>query len=229
MLPEHQAPETRLAKDRDLAPPPRPQPPERRPGDPVARGADGDIVVDIPHLKVDELVVDIAATVALDHLKVEAKGLDLGLFVKADVGALSSAASRGRASAPPDIEGRAHDHGERSRLRRMLATDDGHDGRSAADDGTSTGRRALQLAKGGGKAASLTAAGLAGGALLESRLHRAPALPRALRGHAPGVAQRAGEALLESARDTGLKLPGPLRRRRSGAAGVLDRVREQLH
>jgi hypothetical protein len=205
VLPEQQAPEARFAKDRDQSPSARPQgeqpkpaqTAQRPPGEAVARGADGDLVIDIPHLSVDELSLDLAGKLILEHVKLEAKGLELGLFVKADVGDLAQAAQGDRRSRPPDIEGEESPHG----LRRLLPSGAESAERRDGDDGTSeqgAAHKALHIAKEGGKVASLTAAGMAGGALLESTFHPSR------------------------------KLPSLLQRRRSGPAGVLDRVREHL-
>jgi hypothetical protein len=196
VLSEHEAPEARFATDREPSSPQRdgaageqPPVPPGRPGEPIINGADGDVVVDIPHLTVDELTVELAPTAVVEQVKVTAKGLDLGLFLKADLEQLVSPGSGGGE--------RPRDTDDRPRLEA------GASGDEQPDDGgespvRSAGRRAVKIAKEGGKAASLTAAGVAGGALLESTLHPSR------------------------------KLPGLLRRRRSGLAGVIDRVREHL-
>jgi hypothetical protein len=196
VLSEHEAPEARFATDHTPSSPQRDGTagqrsplPAGRPGEPIINGADGDVVVDIPHLTVDELTVELAPTAVVEQIKVTAKGLDLGLFLKADLEQLISPQTGGHE--------RPQDTDDRPRLQAGASGDEHQD-----DEGESrvrsAGHRAVKIAKEGGKAASLTAAGVAGGALLESTLQPSR------------------------------KLPGLLRRRRSGPAGVIDRVREHL-
>jgi hypothetical protein len=211
--------------------------------------ADGDVVVDIPQLAVDELNLEIHAPI-LDQVKLEAKGLHVGLFAKVDLDNVVRLAGKRPASWLPDIEGResggeqeSGDEDEeraaaeeqldaekqraaevRDELQHLLESakdayeevsdrnledqvralydsardayarisgrgEDGDDADGAQRDGgqgdgskrdgqqghegwaESVGRRALEFTKHGGKVAGLTAAGVAGGAALESVRH----------------------------------------------------------
>jgi hypothetical protein len=190
------------------------------------RAADADLLVDVPHLTVEELSLEVEASPLLNRVKLDAKGLELGLFLKADLGGLTSPVAGGRRGADIDARpgrARARDATRvRNGLRELLGStrdatrelsdqdvqqqlrgvhesareayahlagageepasghddssgDDRRDSGVGPDDGSeasrprAAGQRALQFAKQGGKAAGLTAAGLAGGALLESR------------------------------------------------------------
>jgi hypothetical protein len=202
VLSEHEAPEARFATDHTPSSPQRDGTagersplPAGRPGDPIINGADGDVVVDIPHLTVDELTVELAPTAVVEQIKVTAKGLDLGLFLKVDLEQLVSRETGGHERPEDTDERRRLEGGPSGDEHQEDEGDEGHEGQSRV---RSAGHRAVEIAKEGGKAASLTAAGVAGGALLESTLQPSR------------------------------KLPGLLRRRRSGPAGVIDRVREHL-
>jgi hypothetical protein len=199
---------------------------------PSDRAVDADLLIDIPQLTVEELALELEASLMLNRVKLDAKGLDLGLFLKADFDGLralvarDSEAERAKASQSP----RGSDvMGVRSGLRELLgATRDAyrelsdrdvqrqlrdvHESAREAHDRVTTAeepalgssgedeegreserdrdgdagrshavRERLRHAAGqGAKAAGLTAAGLAGGALLESRTkasHRLP-IPR---------------------------------------------------
>jgi hypothetical protein len=179
---------------------------------PVASGAaadraqDADLLLDVSRLTVDELTLEVQASVAVDHLKLDAKGLDASLFLKGSLDNL--VALRGEAPARSRAMGAARRAARwatpelpvAGRARRNDAADastpedetaapahasaDEDDGIGAVLDGVR--RRAATVAKEGGKAASLAVVGAAGGALLESKLgprHRRGArLPKVLGG-----------------------------------------------
>jgi hypothetical protein len=191
---------------------------ETRPGvplpasPPVASGAaadrtqDADVLLDVSRLTVDELTLELQASVALDHVKLDAKGLDASLFLKGSLENL--VALRGGAPA------RSRAMGAARRAARWAAPElpvggrarrsDGADGVTPEDDtpapvdapgaeddgigGVLDGvrQRAATVAKKGGAAASLAVVGAAGGALLESTLdprhRRGPRLPKVLGG-----------------------------------------------
>jgi hypothetical protein len=190
------------------------------------RATDADLLLDVPQLAVDELSLELEATPLLNRVKLDAKGLEVGLFLKADFGGLADLVGGGRSTdidALPRRPRRRDGARIRSGLRELLGStrdayrelsdrdvqqqlrevhesareaythlaeggeepDTDHEpaddergpediGEASQDRGgesraQATGQRVLQVAKQGGKAAGLTAAGLAGGALLESR------------------------------------------------------------
>ena len=49
------------------------------------READADLLVDIPQLSADELALEVESTPELSRVKVDAKGLQSGVFVRADL------------------------------------------------------------------------------------------------------------------------------------------------
>jgi hypothetical protein len=221
------------------APPPQPGPRESRRAERgtvteprLDRAVDADLLIDVPQLAVEELNLELEASLLLKHLKVDAKGLEAGLFLKADfdnLAALSgkrpssdqpaadvrSASVAGIRGAAParvrtglrellgstrdayrDLSDRdvqqqlrdvhesareAYAHvagGEESSTRAQEQGDE--DEQEAGSDGSrvqAMGNRVLHAAMHGGKAAGLTAAGLAGGALLESRAQPSRRLP----------------------------------------------------
>jgi hypothetical protein len=226
---EQNASESAQPMDRPDSGPPQQQVPRASAGP----GAEGDIVVDIPQLAVDELNVELHAPI-LDQVKLEAKALNVGLFAKIELANVVALTGKRPASSPPDIEGRAEPSGgaderapdekriagvreelrdladsakeayeevsdrdleEQVRELRDTARDayariagDAGDGGGKGDGGgdgsraenaghagreraKSAGRRALDITKRGGKAAGLTAAGVAGAAALESVRH----------------------------------------------------------
>jgi hypothetical protein len=77
-------PEPRTAAPRGSSPgerrDPSPQPPERAPSD---RPADGDLLIDIPQLSVEELTLELDASLLLNRVKLDAKNLEAGLYAKA--------------------------------------------------------------------------------------------------------------------------------------------------
>jgi hypothetical protein len=158
------------------------------------RTVDADFLVDVPQLSVEELTLELEASVGLSRVKLDAKGLQAGLYLKADFENLQALAQK-----------RAGSHGPvRSGLRELLsgtrdviehvtpsdhAEDQAQDHRSHDHDHDQSGNRAgaqetrqrVRHAVGqGAKAAGLTAAGLAGGALLEARVKPSSKLPRNL-------------------------------------------------
>ena len=156
-----------------------PEPPrDREPLEPALepalseRAVEADLLVDIPQLSVDELTLELEASTLLNAVRLEAKGLELGLYLRADfdrlaelAGSRSGGGSKRSARQPRDV---------RMGLAGLLG--DGSDG--DADHGGSHSRngqshpareRARHAVSQGVKAAGLTAAGLAGGALIESR------------------------------------------------------------
>jgi hypothetical protein len=164
---------------------------------PTDRTVDADLLVDVPQLSVEELTLELEASVGVNRLKLDAKGLHAGLYLKGDFENLQALAQK-----------RSGSHGSvRSGLRELLGgtrdviehvtpSDDGeqetedrrrgeHDRGEGADGAVSEdGRHRVRHVVGqGAKAAGLTAAGVAGGALLEARvkpsskLHKLPKLP----------------------------------------------------
>jgi hypothetical protein len=183
----------------------------------LSRNEPADLLLDVPQLSVDEITLEVQASVGLDHVKLDAKGLDASLFLKASLDnlvALRGGPGRGERDAgvrgglrrmaralpvadrpPPDApaagEAPGAPSGEHAEHRRGEDDDIG----TVLD---TVRRRAATVAKEGGKAASLAVAGAAGGALLESkRQRRGPRLARAL----PGRRHRGSglDALLSTA------------------------------
>jgi hypothetical protein len=208
-----------------------PQPPPPASSRP---GGDGDIVLDIPQLAVDEMNLELHAPI-LEQVKLEAKGLQVGLYAKVDLDNVVAIAGKRPARRLPDIDATETSGGEqgpgadeqqraaaeqkrvagvRQELEQLVESakeayeevsdrdleqqvrefydtardayarvtgradgggqgGDGARAEGAGDTGgersaESAGRRALEITKQGGKAAGLTAAGVAGGAALES-------------------------------------------------------------
>ncbi len=150
-----------------------------------ARDADADLVVDIPQLSVDELALELESSLVLKRVKLDAKGLQVGVYLNADLDLVRllveqrSGRSEGGGSRwqrGPDVDR------VRTGLRELLSgareteprpaeaeqahergEQEGHDGNGARP------HAARHAAAQGAMAAGLTAAGLAGGALLEAR------------------------------------------------------------
>jgi hypothetical protein len=108
---------------------------------PADRTIDADLLIDVAQLSVEELTLELDATLLLDSVKLGAKGLDAALFVKADFEPLQAFAQRHAAHA-------GHDDGRSKRVRDAA------------------------------KAAGLAAAGVAGGAVLNSKPWRLLPVPR---------------------------------------------------
>jgi hypothetical protein len=185
---------------------PLPASPPVASGGAADRAQDADVLLDVSRLTVDELTLEVQASVALDHVKLDAKGLDASLFLKGSLDNLvalrgeAPARSRAMGAARRAARWAAPELPVAGRARRNDAADastpedetaapahpssDEDDGIGAVLDGVR--RRAATVAKEGGKAASLAVVGTAGGALLESKLgprHRRGArLPKVLGG-----------------------------------------------
>lgn len=174
------------------------------------RAVDADLLVDIPKLTVEELNLELEAALVLRRIKLDAKGLDAEVFLKSNFGNLAALAAgrssddddvgtvrgggAGRVrSSLRELLGSAHDsyrdiepqlgavHEPDDDADEPDADDGAEGGEDTGGDGASgVGERAVRAARQGAKAVGLTAAGVAGGALLESTLkpsHRLP-LPR---------------------------------------------------
>jgi hypothetical protein len=161
---------------------------------PTDRTVDADLLVDVPQLSVEELTLELEASVGLSRLKLDAKGLQAGLYLKGDFENLQALAQKRSGSHGPVRSGlRELLSGTREVIEHVTPSDDAED---QAQDRRSTGhdhdqhgngegahdtRQRVRHAVGqGAKAAGLTAAGLAGGALLEARVHPTSKLPRQL-------------------------------------------------
>jgi hypothetical protein len=190
------------------------------------RTEEADLLLDVTQLTVDEITLEVQASVGLDHVKLDAKGLDASLFLKASLDnlvALRTHPASGRRSEPVARAGlrrmaRALPSAERVRDdqpadtdRPDSASDDERPATRDDDDGIGAvledvRRRAATVAKQGGKAASVAVAGAAGGALLESkfgpRRRRGPRLPRMLsrRSGVQDLLSSAEDALVETVR-----------------------------
>jgi hypothetical protein len=198
------------------------------------RTADADLLLDVTQLTVDEITLEVQASVGLDHVKLDAKGLDASLFLKGSLDNLVAMRRQARTGPPSEPAAR----GGMRRMARALppsegvrtdqpaepdrpdsGRDDQRNGtRGDDDDGIgavleSVRRRAATVAKQGGKAASVAVAGAAGGALLESKLgprhRRGPRLPRVL------SRRSAVDDLLSAAEDAPKALVDTVRRRLS--------------
>jgi hypothetical protein len=198
---------------------------------PSDRAVDADLLVDIPQLVVEDLALELEASLVLNRVKLDAKGLDAGLFLKANFDSLRALAQRGsegqvvegeRGSRSPrgsdimrvrtglrELLGTTRDayrdlsdrevqrqlrdvHASAQEAHDRVASDDparetsgdDDDGRESDRDRAGDGGRPhavqerLRHAAGQGvKAVGLTVAGLAGGALLESRTKPSRKLP----------------------------------------------------
>jgi hypothetical protein len=249
---EHEAPDSAQPSRQAESGPPQPAMPA-----PSHPGTDGDVVIDVPQLAVEELSLELHAPI-LDQVKIEAKGLNVGLFAKVDLDNVVKMVGKRPAPGLPDIEARETTGGEdqpaaeqeraaaaekrtagvRQELQQLVESakeayeevsdrdmeqqvrqfydtarhayarvsgqpeGDGEAGDGARPEGARHAgrRRALEITKQGGKAAGLTAAGVAGGAALESVRHSG-----------------------------GIKLHMPVQRRSSSAPkAVIDKVRDRI-
>jgi hypothetical protein len=162
------------------------------------RAADTDLLVDIPQLSVDELALEVESSLVLNRVKLDAKGLQVGLFLKADLEHVLQMVQE-RSDRHEGGRSRRQRGGDvdrvRSGLRELLgaareqapappATEeprqeppreaddqDGQGGERHGHGGNGAHPHAgRHAAAQGAMAAGLTAAGLAGGALLEARV-----------------------------------------------------------
>jgi hypothetical protein len=154
------------------------------------RTVDADFLVDVPQLSVEELTLELEASVGLSRVKLDAKGLQAGLYLKADFENLQALAQKRSGSHGPVRSGlRELLSGTRDVIEHVTPSDHAEDQAQDDHDHDQSGNRAgaqetrqrVRHAVGqGAKAAGLTAAGLAGGALLEARVKPSSKLPRNL-------------------------------------------------
>jgi hypothetical protein len=154
------------------------------------RTVDADFLVDVPQLSVEELTLELEASVGLSRVKLDAKGLQAGLYLKADFENLQALAQKRSGSHGPVRSGlRELLSGTRDVIEHVTPSDHAEDQAQDDHDHDQSGNRAgaqetrqrVRHAVGqGAKAAGLTAAGLAGGALLEARVKPSSKLPRQL-------------------------------------------------
>jgi hypothetical protein len=192
------------------------------------RTVDADFLVDVPQLSVEELTLELEASVGLSRVKLDAKGLQAGLYLKADFENLQALAQKRSGSHGPVRSGlRELLSGTRDVIEHVTPSDHAEDQAQDDHDHDQSGNRAgaqetrqrVRHAVGqGAKAAGLTAAGLAGGALLEARVKPSSKLPRNL----PKLPQLPQLPQL-------LQLPQlPLPRRRSRAQILRDEFIKRL-
>jgi hypothetical protein len=158
------------------------------------RTVDADFLVDVPQLSVEELTLELEASVGLSRVKLDAKGLQAGLYLKADFENLQALAQKRSGSHGPVRSGlRELLSGTRDVIEHVTpsdhAADEAEDRRQGGQDhdqsangvgAQDAGHRVRHAVGQGAKAAGLTAAGLAGGALLEARVKPSSKLPRKL-------------------------------------------------
>jgi hypothetical protein len=90
----------------------RQQPSAPAPPPPPSREADADVVLDVPQLAVDELDLELHAPI-LEQVKLQAKGLQVEVFAKLDLGNVTAiAGKRPVRRRLPDVEGRESAGGE---------------------------------------------------------------------------------------------------------------------
>jgi len=160
-------------------------PPQVLPASSADRTAEADLLVDVPQLAVDELTLELESSLVLNRLKLDAKGLQLGVFVKADLEHVQEMVQRRSGRQDRARTGlRELLSGTREQEPRPVAAEqpaqepergddqDGHQGeRHDQHDHDGNGSHpARHAAAQGAVAAGLTAAGIAGGALLEARV-----------------------------------------------------------
>jgi hypothetical protein len=185
---------------------PSPQPEVRRAA-PSDRTVDADLLIDIPQLSVEELTVELDASPLLNHVKLDAKGLEAGLYLKANLDNVVALTQQDSGTPPArtglrELLGATRDayrdlsdrdvqkqlqgvHTSAREAYARIATDDQGEGEAEGDrhhDGNGSQplpvrQRARHAVTQGAKAAGLTAAGLAGGALLESHSKPSRKLP----------------------------------------------------
>jgi hypothetical protein len=154
------------------------------------RTVDADFLVDVPQLSVEELTLELEASVGLSRVKLDAKGLQAGLYLKADFENLQALAQKRSGSHGPVRSGlRELLSGTRDVIEHVTPSDHAEDQAQDDHDHDQSGNRAgaqetrqrVRHAVGqGAKAAGLTAAGLAGGVLLETHVKPSSKLPRNL-------------------------------------------------
>jgi hypothetical protein len=194
----------------------------------TAAGRDADVLLDIPRLEVDELALELEATTLLRHVRLEVKDLQLGLLLRADVERLADLAWARSHDAPAGRRtgGRlaSATYGrlfgaERQRPQLGSGAEQPEEETERTEEQPAqareheSGPRLGHLAKEGGKAAAVAAAGLAGGALVEARL-------KPLRKH--------GVELPSALRKHGVEIPSALRRHESAPRAALRRVARAL-
>jgi hypothetical protein len=130
---------------------------------PSDRTEDADLLIDVPRLAVEDLSLELEASLLLNRVKLDAKGLELGLYLKANFEHLQALAQGGAGKKAASGPRAADTVTKRRELAGAAQAENGHQGNSALG-------RARHVAMEGVKATGLTVAGVAGGALLESRL-----------------------------------------------------------
>jgi hypothetical protein len=184
---------------------------------------DADLLIDVPQLSVEDLALELEASLVLNRVKLDAKGLDASLFLKANFDSLRALAPQGsetqgqrprgtdvmrvrtglrellgatrdayRDLSDRDVQRQLRDvHASAREAHERVTTSEepAHESRGADENGRGSERngdagrphaireRLKHAAGQGAKAAGLTAAGLAGGALLEARTKPSRKLP----------------------------------------------------
>jgi hypothetical protein len=137
---------------------------------PSDRAVDADLLIDIPKLSVEELSLELDASLLLNRVKLDAKGLEAGLYAKANFDNVTGLTHQGPGTPlgtdpSRDVSVQRQLQGGHASAREAYA-------RFTTQDEPARERpvreRARQALTRGAKAAGLTAAGLAAGVLLES-------------------------------------------------------------
>jgi len=108
---------------------------------PTDRTVDADLLIDVPRLVVEELSLELEASLLLNRVRLDAKGLEAGLYLK----------------------------GNFEHLQALVRQQAAEGQQRSEDDGSEDGR-GRRAALQGAAATGLTAAAAAGGAVLKSRL-----------------------------------------------------------
>lgn len=157
---------------------------------PTDRTVQADLLVDVPQLSVEELSLELEASVMLSRLKLDAKGLQAGLYLKGDFENLRALAHKRSSHGAVRSGLRELLSGSRDVYEHVTPSDDAEhedeEGRRGEHSHDESGngvasndnrQRARHAIAQGAKAAGLTAAGLAGGALLEAKVKPSSKLP----------------------------------------------------
>ena len=158
--------------------------PEREGYGPGPSDRAADLLIDIPQGTVEELAIELDASHTLNRVKLDAKGLDAGVLLTANLDALLALEQRGSdrsdtaSGSPRGSDVVRVPSGLRELLGATRVAYRHRFDRNGDDRRTHAARERLRHVAGqGAKAAGLTAAGLAGGALLESRSKVSRKLP----------------------------------------------------
>ena len=101
------------------------------------RGGDHDIVAEVPRLRVDELLLEVQADLGIQHVKLDAKALELELYAQADLENVVKLVDHAADRTPKIVEAIAHHDRPTlpARVARIFGDSDSGDGDGDGDGG----------------------------------------------------------------------------------------------